>query len=297
MRSAVLVLVGVLTVSLLGCGNASTSTGQYRRGGSIPKEGSTQEHDLNDNESVADEGNPNADTSPDEPTISGTEAGQLAVTLSSATPSADLGQSVDIMVTVEPKGGFKGTADLTVAGLPEGATAAFSPAKVTLSGGAASAKLTLTNAITATPSAPGTASALVVQALAGAVKATANANYKVNPKVLLTIPMNVDALRQAGVGTKYNDAWGNPAFGAAPQVLSTQTGNGIVFQVKNLDSAPHIVHGSNGFAHGDNNNPIAPGALEGRTRTLGPGTNANGYPHDGANGPSVSFQIKITAAE
>ena len=72
-------------------------------------------------------------------------------------------------------------------------------------------------------------------------------------------------------------------------------------EVFNADSTAHIVHGANGFAHGDTANPIAPNTYEmqngqPRTRTFQPGANVNGYPHDGANGPSVSFRISVQAA-
>jgi len=111
--------------------------------------------------------------------------------------------------------------------------------------------------------------------------------------------MNIDALRAAAGGTTYRNEWGTE-FGSTPSPLHTQVGNGIVFTVFNADSKPHIIHGANGFAHGDTANPIAPNSMEmqngaPRTRTLNVGANANGYPHEGANGPSVSFRIQVQA--
>ena len=104
--------------------------------------------------------------------------------------------------------------------------------------------------------------------------------------------MNIDALRAAG--NVFRDEWG-PAFGENQQALQTQTGNGIVVTVFNGDSKAHIIHGSNGFAHGDTNAPIQPNAFEmsggnPRTRTLNPGTNGVGYPHDGGNGAGASLR-------
>ena len=55
------------------------------------------------------------------------------------------------------------------------------------------------------------------------------------------------------------------------------------------------------LAHGDTANPIAPNSLEmtngaPRTRTFNVGANVNGYPHEGANGPSASFRIRVNQA-
>lgn len=309
MRSTHLVSVGSLAVASLLCGSVLCACGDAATPGSIlrhrssgvPAAGSSEEHDPNDVANDGpDPGNPNASTPPAAPTSAGQASGQLAVTVSNAQPAADLGSSVSIDVTVEPQAGFTGDADLSVSGLPDGATASFAPAKVTLGTTSMTSKLTITVPVTAVPSAPDTSSALVVTAKAASTSATANANFKVNPKLLLTIPMNIDALRAAG-GTKYIDQWGT-AFGSVQQSLHTQEGNGIVVTVKNGDSTAHIVHGANGFAHGDQNRPIAANSMEllqdgtPRTRTLDVGTNCNGYPHDGTNGSSASFRIKVEAA-
>jgi hypothetical protein len=160
--------------------------------------------------------------------------------------------------------------------------------------------MTIMVPVTTVPSAPGASSAIVVTAKSGNITATANANFRVNPKAVLTIPMNIDALRAANVGTVYRNEWGTE-YGQTQTPLSTQVGNGIVFTVFNADSKPHIVHGANGFAHGDTANPIAPNSLEmtngaPRTRTFNVGANVNGYPHEGANGPSASFRIRVNQA-
>ncbi|AKV03460.1 hypothetical protein AKJ09_10123 [Labilithrix luteola] len=267
----------------------------------MPAVGSNEQHDPNDIENDGpDPGNPNANTPPAAPTSAGQASGQLAVTVSNAQPSADLGTNVTIDVTVEPKAGFTGDADLSVSGLPDGATATFAPAKVTLGTTSVTSKLTIAVPVTTVASAQNSSSALVISAKSGTTAATANANFKVNPKLLLTIPMNIDALRAAS-GTKYIDQWG-AAFGATQQPLHTQDGNGIVVSVKNGDSTAHIVHGANGFAHGDQANPIPPNSMEllqdgtPRTRTLNVGTNCNGYPHEGQNGSSASFRIKVETA-
>lgn len=306
MRAALSVSLAVVVASValptIGCGDASPTGGIARRG--PPAAGSDEQHDPGDTDgaNVEDPGNPNASTPPPAPASPGATAAQYAVAVDNATPAADLGAQVDVNVTVTPQPGFTGAVDLSVAGLPAGVTGTFAPTQVNVGGAAATAKLTLAAAHTAIPSAPTTSSALTISAKSGTATATANANFKVNPRLLMTIPMNIDALR-AAVGTKYVDQWG-AAFGATPVTFRTQAGNGIVVTVRNADSVPHIVHGANGFAHGDTANPIAPSSLEMtggavRTRTFNPANGnitANGYPHEGANGPSVSFRLNVSLA-
>jgi hypothetical protein len=298
MRNALLLaIVGIATVSLFGCGDASSSTGIQRNRApkAIPAEGDDVDHDPSDVDETTDPGNPNATTPPPPPATPGTVAGELGVTLSSAVPAADLGTTTEVTVTVEPKAGFTGAAALTVTGLPTGATGVFNPASVTLATAPVTSKLTITVPYTAVPSAAGTGTAIVVKAASGAIAATANANFKVNPKVTFNIPVNADALRAAG-GVRYVDTWGGPSFGTAPAPLSTQAGNGIVFVVKNNDSVGHIVHGSNGFAHGSTATPIPPGGTDPLARTLNVGANASGYLHEGANTTSMSFRVTVAAA-
>jgi hypothetical protein len=300
-----LVLLGIATASMFACSDAVDTGPGYaaRRSVGVPPPGSTEQHDPNDTDgaNATDPGNPNANVTPSAPTNTGTTAGGLAVAVSNSTPAVDLGKSVDIDVTVTSKDGLTGAVALTATGLPTGATATFNPASVTAGTAPVMAKLTLMAPLTTTASAPNASSAVVVSATSGSLTATANANFRVNPKAVLTIPMNIDALRAAGVGTVYRNEWGAD-YGANPQPLHTQTGNGIVFTVFNADSAPHIVHGANGFAHGDTANPIAANSFEmqngaPRTRTLDVGAKVNGYPHEGANGPSVSFRISVVAGQ
>jgi hypothetical protein len=305
MRNALLVLLPVLalaTVSVAGCGDASSSTGIQRNRGAakaIPDPGTDQDHDPNAAEEPADPQNPNSTTPPPAPATPGTVAGELGVTLSTATPATDLGTSLDIVVTVEPKAGFKGDAALSVTGLPTGATGTFTPATVTLNTTSVTSKLTVKVLATAAPSAAGASSALVVKAASTGttpVEATANANFKVNPKITMTIPVNADAMR-AAVGTRYVDGWMGPIFGTAPAALQTQAGNPITVVVKNADSVAHIVHGNAGFVHGDTGNPVPAGGIDPKNRTLAAGVNTSGYLHDGANGTSESFRISVNTAQ
>jgi hypothetical protein len=305
MRNALLVAIGFASLSILavGCGDASTSTIQRGHGASgIPAPGTDQMHDPNAPDEPADPVNPNASTPPPAPTTPGVAAGTLAVTVDNATPSADLAGSIDVTVSVEPKAGFTGTATLSLTGLPTGATGTFAPATVMLNTTAVTSKLTIKVAPDAAPSAAGAVDALVIKASApgaagaAAVEATANANFKANPKILMTIPVNADAMR-AAVGTRYVDGWFGPIFGTAPAPLQTQAGNPITVVVKNADSVSHIVHGNAGFVHGDTANPVPPGAIDPKNRTLAAGVMTSGYLHEGTNGTSESFRITVNTAQ
>jgi hypothetical protein len=298
MRNALLVAIGL--VALIGCGEEVAAPTPRRASHAtttpVPAPGSQQAHDPNAPEEPADPANPNASTPPPAPATPGVAAGSFAVSVDNATPASDLGSSIDVTVTVEPKDGFKGDATLTVTGLPTGAIGTFSPASVTLNTTAATSKLTIKVPASVAPSAAGAASAIVIKAASGDIDATANANFKVNPKITMTIPVNADAMR-AAVGTRYVDGWAGPMFGSAPAPLQTQSGNPITVIVKNADSKSHIVHGNAGFVHGDTQNPIPPGGTDPKNRTLAAGVNTSGYLHDGSNGTSESFRISVDTAQ
>lgn len=302
MRNVLIVAcVGMFAVSMVGCGDASSSSGIQRRGGAPSNiGGGVSDGEDDSDQDTPDTGNTNATTPPPAPTTPGTGAAAFDMALSTATPNVNLGEQVEITVTITPKAGATGDADLTVTGLPADATGTFAPAKVTLGAAPVTSKLTVKVPVTAVPSAPNTSSAIVVAAKQGTAQATANANFKINPAVKLTIPVNIDALRTTG--TVYLDQWGT-AFGANPQALKTQAGNGIVVTVFNADSKQHIVHGNNGFTHGSTTagQEIQPNSFEmqngaPRTRTLNVGANVNGYPHEGANGTSAAFRMSVVAA-
>lgn len=304
MRTSLLLAVAaVFTASLVGCSDAdtaSTSMGRRTSSKSPPAAGTPDDHSSSpsDGENAVDTGNPNANTNPEAPATTGTASSEFAVAVTNNTPSMGLGEDLEIDVSITPKGAFNGPVDLTVTGLPPGVTAA--PATATVAGAATTAKVKLTTSLSAVPSASGTMSPISIVGKNGAVTATANVNLKIAPKLKLTIPTNIDALRAANV--QYRDEWGS-AFGATQQALKTQQGNGIVVTVFNADSKKHIIHGQNGFAHGSTTagQEIQPNAFEmqngaPRTRTLNPGTNANGYPHDGNNGVGASFRISVQTA-
>jgi hypothetical protein len=286
--------VTALTATACDAPGTTELTGSRLRGGP-PAVGSTDGHDPADTTgaNTPDTGNPNATSKPNAPSTTGTANAEFALTLANNTPTVGLGDSTQIDVSVQPKNGFNAPVTVTVTGLPGGATAA--PLQLTPG---TPGKLVIQADVTTTATASGQSTPIVVTGTAGGLSATANANFKVAPKLTLTIPVNIDALRAAG--TQYRDEWGD-AFGSNQQALTTQPGNGIVVTVFNADSKAHIIHGANGFAHGDTNNPVQPNAFElsggsPRTRTLNPGTNCNGYPHDGGNGSGASFRIKVVAA-
>ena len=286
-------LVSTAALLAINCGGADESSGDLQGGSALPDDPSELPGAPADPDSPA---NPNTSAPPPAPTSPGTSS-QIAVALSTATPAADLGTSIEIEVTVTPNAGFKGQATLSAAGLPAGVTATFAPASLTLNTTPATAKMTLMVPYTTLPSPAGGASALVVKATSGAAEATANANFKVVPRVTLTIPVNTAALLKAGGGTKYLDAWGGPTFGANAVPLQTQAGNGITFIVKNLDSVAHEIHGSGGFAHGSAK--IAPGGTDTKVRVLDPAAaniTANGYIHGETNGTAASFKVLVNKA-
>lgn len=293
-------VLGVLAVVsfAVGCGDASSPT-SLRRG--VPSPGEQVDHDTDatEGENDVDPGNPNANTPPPPPGAGGQAGASFSVALSTNTPASDMDASTTIDVTLTPTQGFTGPVNVTATGLPANVTA--DPLTINVGAGPATGTLTLRVAPGAVASPPNSGYPIQIVATSGQTSASAPANFKVNPKITLRIPMNIDALRQAGAGTVYRNEWG-AAFGANPVPLRTQAGNGIVVQVFNADSAPHIIHGANGFAHGDTGNPIPPNSFEmqngaPRLRTLNVGANSNGYPHEGANGPSASFRISVQAAQ
>lgn len=106
--------------------------------------------------------------------------GKADIALQSAPTSQTVtrGQSAAYTVTVSSVNSFSGTVALTVAGLPSGATVAFSPASVTLTaGGAGHSTLTVT---TSTSTATGGAN-LTVTGTSGKVSQALTLGLTVNP--------------------------------------------------------------------------------------------------------------------
>lgn len=308
MRTAL--LLGLVTLiastSVVACAVEDDTAGMSRRARntratSTPDDGDEDEEadeanggDPTEGSTKVDTGNPNANTVPTAPTAPGQAAATFSIALDNGTPTVDLGKETTINVTVAPKNGFTGTVTLAVEGLPAGVTAA--PASGT-PGTPIALKLTSAYDAAVTPKA--TPAALTITGTSGAEKATANANFKINPKVEVRIPVNAQALLAAG-GTVYRDEYGT-AFGKNPATMKTQADNGIQLTIFNADSKQRVIHFPGSLGHGDANNPIQPGAYEmqngnPRIRTLKPGTNATGYFHGDANGTAASFKLQVAAA-
>jgi hypothetical protein len=227
-----------------------------------------------------------------------TPAGDFTITIAAAAPpTVNLGEKVDLDVTVTPTGTFAGAVDLAVTGLSSGLTAA--PVSVSLASGAAHATLSLVADVTAYVT-PKTATVPIsVVASSGSEQATAPSSVKVMPNLVIYIPKNVAALYNAP-GGPLRAEWG-AAFGPNNKPLRTQADNPIVLSIFNNDTTQHIIHGPGGdFPHGDLANPIQPNAFEMksgavRTRTLKVGDSATAYVHGEPNSQNASFKISIAA--
>src|SRR5690349_19871545 len=112
MSSRALAVVAVLLVASFGCGDLDGSAELTQSARRAPRKSMTDGEIVEDHDETktpgatnVDPGNPNADTPPPAPTTQGTAAAEFALTLASATPTVNLGESVELDVTVEPKGG------------------------------------------------------------------------------------------------------------------------------------------------------------------------------------------------
>lgn len=253
------------------------------------------EEDANDgvddsvgNTTAADPTNPNANTTAQAPTGTGVAAQSFALTMANATPTIDLASESELKVNIEAKNGFTGTVNVTVDGLPAGVTA--SPASGT-PGTPVTIKLTSSATAPVTPT-DGKVE-LTVKGTSGTQTATALANFKVLPKITMTVPVNSAALLQAG-GQHFLAAWGDQAF-ADGTALQTQADNPIVVTVRNDDSTARTVHGDNGFKHGAG--AIAPGDTDSTPRSIKPGVNGSGYLHGVTNGTAVGFKFIVKATQ
>ncbi|MFI2566625.1 hypothetical protein [Paenarthrobacter sp. NPDC018779] len=108
---------------------------------------------------------------------SGNGSKGLTVALSPASRSVDQGQSATYEVSVSATGSLSGAVSLSVAGLPTGTTAGWSPSSVVLASGG-STKATLT--VSTSPTTPAGKSDFTVTATSGAVQSnTAKAQLQV----------------------------------------------------------------------------------------------------------------------
>lgn len=306
MRTAlILAFAAAFAATSVACAMEQADSGTSLRKPSKKSNSSSKDDDEDDEDVIVDDSvgntdipdptNPNANTSAAPPTGTGTAAPGFALTVDNATPTIDLASTTTMNVTVEPKNGFAGTVNITVEGLPPGVTAA--PAS-----GAPGSPIVVK--LTSTTSAPVTPTngkvELTIKGASGDQTATAPANFKVLPKLLMTVPTNAQALIQAG-GTHFVEGWGGEAFGEQAIPLKTQADNPIVVTVRNDDSTARTIHGDNGFKHGTAS--VAPGAIENLVRSFKPGANASGYLHGVKTaqsqnaGVAVAFHLKVVATD
>lgn len=117
----------------------------------------------------------------------------ITVQVSPASQSVQQGQSAAYTVTVTSTGGFSGTVNLTTAGLPAGATGAFTPSSVTLSSGTTS---TSTLNVSTAATTPAGTSSLTITGTSGKVSGSVTAGLTVNYKISsgLTVAASPDSL-------------------------------------------------------------------------------------------------------
>jgi hypothetical protein len=104
----------------------------------------------------------------------------ITVQVSPASQSVQQGQTAGYVLSLTSTGGFTGTVGLTVAGLPGGSSAAFSPASVTLGSGSPS---TATMNITTAPTTPAGTNALTIMGTSGKISGSVAASLTVNYRI------------------------------------------------------------------------------------------------------------------
>jgi hypothetical protein len=104
----------------------------------------------------------------------------ITVQVSPASQSVQQGQTAGYVLSLTSTGGFTGTVGLTVAGLPGGSSAAFSPASVTLGSGSTS---TATMNITTAPTTPAGTNALTITGTSGKISGSVAASLTVNYRI------------------------------------------------------------------------------------------------------------------
>ena len=137
------------------------------------------------------------------------------------------GDDTSFTVTVTGSNGFADPVDLSVTGLPPGASATFTPSSA--SGGSGDSTLS----ISTSPDQPGTFP-LLIAGSAGALRRTALATLQVNGTSNGAVPVNAaslyDTMAITTDGKVFTGGLGGAAFSAA-LLGSSQTLNGIPFQL------------------------------------------------------------------
>ena len=229
--------------------------------------------------------------------------GTFAATVDNAAPTADLGMTATLKVTVTPAMGFTGQVDLDVTGLPATVTAKWDMQTPTISDTTpAVANVTLTAGVTAQAD----TLPIVVTAKSHAkstIASTANVNFKINPQITVAIPLNFSAMMLATSQSGIAPLWG-PAFGAgAAPLTAPKDGSAIVVKMTNLDSTAHEIHGNNSavtsaarratasFPHGVG--LLQQGQTDSVNRSIKAGNTYNGYLHDLGATSSTGFVVQV----
>jgi len=198
------------------------------------------------------------------------------VSLGTTSPQIELDDTLELTVTISPKG-YEGSVNLSINNLGNGGiTGAFSSKKITLDGVTnVNVKLTLTT-MSSTP--PGSLDFSVSGTVATGAK-TATATLTVKPAITIIIPKGANQLGGSPTDP-YKMAFGDyPMNVIAPQGISGQ--NPLTVRFYNDDDVSHEIHAANqsqGFPHDPGG--IAPHTMDSLVRKV----NAKGlydyYLHD-----------------
>ena len=177
----------------------------------------------------------------------------ITVQVSPASQSVQQGQQASYTVTLTSTGGFSGTVNLAAAGLPAGASGAFTPSFVTLSSG--STTTATLNATTAATTPAGT-STITITAASGKVSGSASASLTVNYKISgsfsmtatpdsVTIPPGATAVYTLELSRTnlsgpitFSVLGGLPAGATASFSPNPATGNSTTLQVAATNASP-----------------------------------------------------------
>ena len=116
-----------------------------------------------------------------------TPAPDYTVTITPASQTVAQGNSTTYTVTVTPQNGFTGSVNLSIAGLPTGATGSFSPNPIVITGSAVTSTLT----VATSASTPTGTSRFTVTAASGTLSHTATADLTVTPAAVAPTIVNV----------------------------------------------------------------------------------------------------------
>jgi alpha-mannosidase len=170
-------------------------------------------------------------------------AGPADFVLSTPTPDVSIpqGMSATDRIMVMPRGGFRHSVTLTIAGLPEGVTASFSAANTT---GASTVTLT------AGRSTPPATATLAITGASGGISHTVTVTLTVTPVATGTIPVDLSSSYNVtgiyGDSSKFTPAASLDGSGwsLSKQVVGAeQVGDGVLFALGPAD-APDAVSGT-----------------------------------------------------